>query len=40
MQFYTDPDFFFNLWYKEIMRETEAKKERKLKRRRVSLFLL
>ena len=39
MKFYTDPEFFFNIWCNELMKDNETRKIEK-KRRRVRIINL
>lgn len=38
MKFYTDPEFFFNIWCNELIKDNEARKKEK-KRRKVKFIL-
>jgi hypothetical protein len=40
MKFYTDPEFFFNIWCNELMKDNETRKIEKKKRRVSFLFLI
>jgi hypothetical protein len=40
MKFYTDPDFFFNLWRNEVMKDNENRKNDNKKKKKVVFFFI
>lgn len=40
MKFYTDPEFFFNIWCNELIKDNETRKIEKKQRKKVMKYLL
>lgn len=40
LKFYTDPDFFFNIWCNELIKDNETRKKEKKNRRVIIIKIL